>query len=125
MIILMDDVDIPTHQTHLQAENGWVGTVVGKDEFNCITVSSPHKVLAKEHMAALVHCPITGESFTKMRVEHNFIPTTAPGTKSNWMMNSHRIFSHKTEVQTRVVRIHCYGQSSVSSWLANDIAKPL
>jgi hypothetical protein len=60
----MDDVNIPTHQMHLQAENGWVGTVIGKDEFNRITVSSPHKALAKKHMAALVHYPITRKSFT-------------------------------------------------------------
>jgi hypothetical protein len=55
MIISMDNGGITIHQTHLQAQNGWVGTVVGKDELNCITVSSPHKALAKEHMAALVH----------------------------------------------------------------------
>jgi hypothetical protein len=125
MIISMDDVNIPTHQTHLQAENGWVGTVVGKNEFNCITVSSPHEALAKEHMAALVQCPITGEFFTKMRVEPNFIPAAAPGTECGWMKNSCGIVSHKTEVQTRAVRVHCYGQSSVSSWLANDVARPL
>ncbi len=80
MIISMDNFDIPTHQTHLQAENGWVGTVIGKDEINCITVSSPHKALAKEHMAGLVHCSITGESFTKIRVKPNFISAAAPGT---------------------------------------------
>jgi hypothetical protein len=109
MIILIDDVDIPTHKTHLQAQNGWVGTIIGKDEFNRITVSISHKALAKEHMAALVHCPITGEPFTKMRVEPNFISASAPGTECNWMKNSRRILSHKTEVRARAVRVNCYG----------------
>jgi hypothetical protein len=68
MIILMDDVNIPAHQMHLQAEDGGVGTVVGKNEFNHITVSNPHKAWAKEHVEALVNCPITGEYFTKVRV---------------------------------------------------------
>ncbi len=53
MIISMYNVDIPTHQMHLQVGDSWVGTVIWKDEFNCIAISSPHKVLAKEHVAAL------------------------------------------------------------------------
>ncbi len=72
MIVSMDNVDISAHQTHLQAEDGWVGTVIEKDEFNCITISGPHKTLAKEHVAALVHGPIPRETFTKVRVEPTF-----------------------------------------------------
>jgi hypothetical protein len=108
-MIISDDVDIPTHQMHLQAQNGRVGTVVEKDEFNRITASSPHKALAKEHMVALVHSPITEEFFTKMRVEPTIISVTASGTKCDWVKNSQGILSHKTEVPTRAVRVNCYG----------------
>jgi hypothetical protein len=59
MIVSMDNVDIPTHQTHLQMKDGPIGTEVGKDELNCITVHCPHKALTKKHVAALIHCPIT------------------------------------------------------------------
>jgi hypothetical protein len=41
------------------------------------------------------------------------------------MKNNHGILSHIAEVPTRAVHIHCYGRSSVSSWLANNVAKPL
>ena len=66
----MGNANISTHQTHLQEKDGWVGIIIGKDEFNRITISRPHNALAKEHMAALVHGPITRESFPKMSVEH-------------------------------------------------------
>jgi hypothetical protein len=124
MIVSMDNVDIPAHQTHLQAEDGWVGTVIGKDKFNCIAISCPHKTLAKEHVAALVHGPIPRETFTKMRVEPNFISAAAPGTKGDWMKNGCGILRHKAEVRSRAVGVHCCGRGSVISWLAKNIAKP-
>jgi hypothetical protein len=62
IIVPMDYVDIPAHQTHLQAKDGMVGTVVGKDETDCLIVGNPHKALTKKHVAPLVHCRITRES---------------------------------------------------------------
>jgi hypothetical protein len=64
----MDDVDIPAHQTHLQAKDGVVGNVLGKNEMDCITVGNPHKAFTKKHVAALVNCPITREILAQMRV---------------------------------------------------------
>ena len=61
----MDNADILAHQTHLQTKNGMVGSIVGKDESYCTTVSKPHKLLTKEHMAALVYSPITREPFAR------------------------------------------------------------
>jgi hypothetical protein len=124
MIVSMDNIGIPTHQTHLQVEDGWVGTIIGKDEFNCITVSRPHKTLAKEHVVALVHGLIPRETFTEMRVEPNFISAAAPGTKCDWMKNGCGILCHKAEVRSRAVGVHCCGRGIVVSWLANNIAKP-
>jgi hypothetical protein len=50
----MDYVNIPAHQTHLQAKDGMVDTVIGKNETNRITVGNPHNALTKKRMAALV-----------------------------------------------------------------------
>jgi hypothetical protein len=86
----MDNIDIPAHQLHLKVENSWVGTVIRKDEFNCVVVSRPYKSLSKEHMAALVDGPVTGEALTKMRVKMNLVSTGPPSTKSNRMEDSRR-----------------------------------
>ncbi len=67
-IVPMDYVNIAAHQMHLQAKDGMVGTVIGKNEADPVTVGNPHKALTKKHMAALVHCPITRESLAQMRV---------------------------------------------------------
>jgi hypothetical protein len=69
----MDYVDIPTHQMHLQAKDGMVGTIIGKNEMDCITVGNPYTTLTKKHMVALVHCPITRESLVQMRVQSNLL----------------------------------------------------
>jgi hypothetical protein len=39
MSILMNYVDIPVHQTHLQAKDGMFSTIIGKDKLDRITVS--------------------------------------------------------------------------------------
>jgi hypothetical protein len=66
---------------HLLAKDGMVGTIVRQDELYHIAVSNPHKALTKEHMAALVHSPITREPFAQMRVEPNLISTVMPSAK--------------------------------------------
>jgi hypothetical protein len=78
----MDNIDIPAHQLHLKAENSWVGTIKGKDEFNHIAVSRPYKSLSKEHMATLVDGPVTDEALTKMRVKTNLVSAGPPSTKA-------------------------------------------
>ncbi len=90
IIILMDNINIPAHQPHLKAKNSWVGTFIRKDEFNCIAVGCPFKLLSKEHMAALVDCPVTGKTLAKMIVKRNLVSTGPPSTKSNWMKDSRR-----------------------------------
>jgi hypothetical protein len=105
----MDYVDIPAHQMHLQAKDGMVGTFVGKDESYHITVSNPHKALTKEHMAALVHSPITREPFAQMRVHLNLISTAMPSAKCNWMKDGHQSLGHKIEVRSRLIGFHSLG----------------
>jgi hypothetical protein len=94
----MDYVDIPAHQTHLQAKEGVVGTVVGKNEMDHITVVNPHKMLTKKHIGALVYCPITRESLAQMRVQSNLIAMAMTSTKCNRVKDSHRSLCHKAEV---------------------------
>jgi hypothetical protein len=84
----MDDIDIPAHQAHLEAENRWVGTIIRKDELNRIAVGCPHESLSKEHMTTFVYCPVTSEALTQMRVKVNLVATGPPSTKSNWMEDS-------------------------------------
>jgi hypothetical protein len=105
----MDYGDIPAHQMHLQTKDGMVGTVIGKDESYCITVSNPHKALAKECMAALVHSPITREPFTQMRVQLNFISMATPIAKCNWMKDGCQSLGHKTEVRFGLIGFHSLG----------------
>jgi hypothetical protein len=84
----MDNINIPAHQPHLKAKNSWVGTIIGKDEFNRVAVGCPYKSLSKEHMVALVYCPVTGKTLAKMRVKTNLISAGPPSTKSNRMKDS-------------------------------------
>jgi hypothetical protein len=66
IVIPVDNADIPTHKTHLKAEDGGVGTVIQKDEFDSITVGYPYKTLTKKNVATLVHGPVTCKSFTQL-----------------------------------------------------------
>jgi hypothetical protein len=61
VIRLMDNVDIPAHKTHLQAEDGLIGAIVQKDKLDCITVSHLNKSTPVAHMAYLVHSPVPTE----------------------------------------------------------------
>ncbi len=121
----MNYVNIPAHQTHLQAKDGVVGTVVGKNETNHITVGNPHKALTKKHMAALVDCPITRESLAQMRVQSNLIATAMTSTKCNQVKDSRRSLCHKTEVRSRLIGVHGPSRSNVIRRLAYYIAKSL
>jgi hypothetical protein len=47
-------------------QNCEIATLVGQNEFNCITIGHPDKPLAKEHVAALVDGVITSKSLAKM-----------------------------------------------------------
>jgi hypothetical protein len=44
-IISMDDVHVPAHKAHLQAQHCWVVSLVRKNEARGITVRNPNKTL--------------------------------------------------------------------------------
>jgi hypothetical protein len=121
----MDYVDIPAHQMHPHAKDGMVGTVVGKNEMDCVTVGNPHKALTKKHMAALVHCPITRESLAQMRVQSNLIAMATMSTECNRVKDSRGSLCHKTEVRSGLISIHGLSQGKVIHGLAYYIAKSL
>ncbi len=109
IIVLMDDIGIPAHQPHLKSENSQTGTIIKKDQFDCVAVSYPYKLLPKEHMVALIDQPVAGKTFTKMGVETNFISAAPQSTKINQMEDCRRWFCHEAEVKTVSVSIHCCG----------------
>jgi hypothetical protein len=121
----MDYVDISAHQTHLQAKDGMVGTIIGKNEMDRVTVGNPHKALTKKHMAVLVHCPISRESLTQMRLQSNLIATATTSTKCDRVKDSRGSLCHKTEVRSRLIGIHGPSQSNVIRGLAYYIAESL
>ena len=59
----MHDVYVPSHQAHLQAEDGLICAIVQKEKLDCITVSHPNKSAPVAHMAYFVHSPVPAESF--------------------------------------------------------------
>ncbi len=59
----MHDVYVPSHQAHLQAEDGLICAIVQKEKLDCITVSHPNKLTPVSHMAYFVHNPVSAESF--------------------------------------------------------------
>ena len=72
----MDDINVPTHETHLQAKDGLVGAVIRQDKLDCVAICYPDKALAVTHVPNLIHCPIPSKAFAKVRVEEPFIATT-------------------------------------------------
>jgi hypothetical protein len=58
----MQDVYVPSHQAHLQAEDGLICAIVRKEKLDCITVSHPNKLRPVTHMAYFVHSPVPAES---------------------------------------------------------------
>ncbi len=61
----MDDINVPTHETHLQVKDGLIGTVVRQYEFDRIAVGYPDELAAVTHVFDLVHRPITCKPFAK------------------------------------------------------------
>jgi hypothetical protein len=121
----MDSVDIPAHQMHLQAKDGVVGTLIGKNETDRITVGNPHKALTKKHMTACVHCPITREFLAQMRVQSNLIAMATTSTKFDRVKDSRGSFCHKTEARSRSIGVYGLSRSNIICRLAYYIAKSL
>ncbi len=62
-VFLMNDVNVPAHQLHLQPKDSWVVSVIREDETNSVAIHNPNKMNAKEHMPIFVDRPVTGETY--------------------------------------------------------------
>jgi hypothetical protein len=62
------NINVPSHQAHLQTQNRGIAAFVGQYEIFCIAIGHPDKALAENHVVAFVDGVITGESFAKMRM---------------------------------------------------------
>jgi hypothetical protein len=87
-VILIDNVNVPAHQWHLQLKNSCIVSIIREDETNSITICNPNKSNAKQHMLIFVDRPVTGKTFTEMVVEAYFITMTAPAAKYHWSQHS-------------------------------------
>ncbi len=72
----MEDINVPTHETHLQAKDGLVGAVIRQNKFDRIAICYPDKAFAVTHVPDLIHCPIPSEAFAKVGMEESFIART-------------------------------------------------
>jgi hypothetical protein len=64
----VDNVNVPTHQAHLQTQNSRVAAFVQQDELDSATVSHPNEALAEDILAALVNGIISRKSLAQMRM---------------------------------------------------------
>jgi hypothetical protein len=93
----MDNVDIPTHETHLQAKDSLIGTVVRQYEFYRIAVSYPDESAAVAHVSNLIHRPVPSEAFAKVRVKEPLIATTPARTKCHGVEGATVCFCEEVE----------------------------
>ena len=84
----MDDVDVPTHQAHLQAEDSRIAAVVGQDKFNGVTIRDPDEPLTEDVVSDLIYAVVACEAFAQMRVQPYFIAATLPSAKANGVEDS-------------------------------------
>ena len=70
----MNNVAVPSHQTHLQPEDYWIVAFIGQDEPDPKAVSDPRKPSSPHHVATLVDGPVARESFTQMGVKAFSLP---------------------------------------------------
>jgi hypothetical protein len=55
VVCLMDDVNIPTHEVHLEVKDSLIGSIMQKDKLDCIAISDPHKLTTVTLMAYFIY----------------------------------------------------------------------
>jgi hypothetical protein len=88
VVYSMNDIHVPTHKVHLKAKDSLMGSVVGKDKFDSIAVSDPHKSMTVTHMAYFVHSPVPTKAFTEVGMNMLFIPPGTPGAKRDGVQHT-------------------------------------
>jgi hypothetical protein len=65
----MDDVNVPSHNMHLEMLDCLIAAIVQEKKLSSITVHDPNEVMPKQHMATFTHSPVSGKDFTKIQME--------------------------------------------------------
>jgi hypothetical protein len=104
----VNNINVSTHQVHLQMQNHGIATFVGQDEFYCIAIGHPDKGPSKNYVAATVDGVITSKSFAKMRMKPHLVAAGSPCTKANGMEYSGRALSHETETFPVSIVLYCF-----------------
>jgi hypothetical protein len=112
------NINVPTHQVHLQSKNCRIAAFVGQNELYCIAISHPDKTLSKNHVAAFVDGAIPSKSLAKMRMKPDFVAAGLPCTKANGMEYSGKAFCHEKESVSILIVLHCFEQCFIGGWLA-------
>jgi hypothetical protein len=103
---MMDNINVPSHESHLGSRNGRDIAVVGQDEMDCIAICNPHKALPKQHVTVFVNSPVTGKPLSQVGMQAYFVSTTSLATKSNGANDGGRVLCHEGEIQTRAICNH-------------------
>ena len=77
----MHNDHIPTHETHLKAQDCRVIAIVGEDKSERIAVSYPGKLHAPTHVAAFINSEIAGKPFAEIRMQTAFIVASTAATE--------------------------------------------
>jgi hypothetical protein len=112
------NINILTHQAHLQMQNYEIAAFVGQDEFYCIAISHPDKALSKNHVAAFVDGVFIGKSFAKTRMKPHLVAAGSLCTKANGVEYSRRALGHESEAFPISIVLHCFEHCFISGWLA-------
>ncbi len=73
-VILVFNIHVPTHESHLQAQYGGIPSVIRQDKLDCIAICDPSELFIKAHMAVFVNGPIASKSFPEMRMQLFLLP---------------------------------------------------
>jgi hypothetical protein len=65
-VITMDNINVTSHESHLESQNDRIIAVLGQDETDCIPICNPHKALPKQHVTVLVNSPVAGKPLSQV-----------------------------------------------------------
>ncbi len=110
----MDNVDVPSHDTHLKMLDCLIATVIQEKKPSCVTVHDPNKAMPEQHMVTFTHSPVSGKNLPKVQMEVQFITTCSPRSKGNGVDVKYPYIQprYKIHIQASILPItRCYKTS--------------
>ena len=123
LILPMNDIHVPAHESHLQTKEGWVITVVRKDEPDGIAIGDPSETHTPEKVSARVNCPIASKTFAKVGVQLSLAATAASSAKRNWTQFQVALGPHELAFPTSHLSTHSGEGFGIIRWLEGSISK--